>query len=329
MSGNLVSSGKFLDGNFPTLKKRTLVMILSEQSPGLLGMTAQIPKDNKFVLNQRVAEIRPNYDIDSYFLSKSINNSQKYFSKRGAGTKVQNISKPNVENFELYCPEFKEQQQLGDFFKQLDNTLTLHQRKLDKLKLLKQGYLQQLFPQNDEKVPRVRFANFENEWKQCKLGEISKMYQPQTITGTDLLASGYPVFGANGYIGFYSEFNHKKDQVTISARGEGTGTPSYVNGPAWITGNSMVVNVEDSGVVRYFLYASLSLHSLKKYVTGGAQPQLTRDVLIKVPILLPIFEEQKKIGALFKHLDKTINLHQSKLNKLNSLKQALLQKMFI
>ncbi|ATF70595.1 restriction endonuclease subunit S [Enterococcus sp. FDAARGOS_375] len=145
MSGNLVSSGKFLDLDVRTLEKGTLVMILSEQSPGLLGMTAQIPVDKKFVLNQRVAEIRPNKNIDGYFLSKAINISQAYFSKRGAGTKVQNISKPNVENFEFYCPTFEEQQKIGQFFKQLDDTIALHQRELDTLAEMKKILLKDMF----------------------------------------------------------------------------------------------------------------------------------------------------------------------------------------
>ncbi|MGX1595417.1 restriction endonuclease subunit S [Enterococcus faecalis] len=145
MSGKLVSSGKFINRETKTLEKDTLVMILSEQAPGLLGMTAQIPENNKYVLNQRVAEIKPNTNIDSYFLSMSINRSQVYFSKRGAGTKVQNISKPNVENFEFYCPSEREQQKIGSFFKQLDNTIDLHQRKLDLLKEQKKGFLQKMF----------------------------------------------------------------------------------------------------------------------------------------------------------------------------------------
>ena len=122
-----------------------LVMILSEQDPGLLGMTAKIPENNRYVLNQRVAEMKPNTNIDSYFLSMSINRSQAYFSKRGAGTKVQNISKPNVENFEFYCPSEREQQKIGAFFQSIDDTIALHQRKLDLLKEQKKGLLQKMF----------------------------------------------------------------------------------------------------------------------------------------------------------------------------------------
>lgn len=172
------------------------------------------------------------------------------------------------------------------------------------------------------------FREKTNAWEQRKLGEISRMYQPLTITGNDLLPDGVPVFGANGFIGFFSEANHIEDQVTISARGEGTGTPSYVHGPVWITGNSMVVNVDDFDINKYFLFANLTANSLKKYVTGGAQPQLTRDVLVKVPITLPNADEQQKIGSFFQQLDNTITLHQRQYDSLKKAKQGFLQKMF-
>ncbi len=267
---------------------------------------------------------------NAYFIELTLNYAnRKEVERRAGGSTRFNVSQEILNSLTVLTPLISEQNQIDLFFTKIDNTIALHQRKLEKLKRLKQGYLQQLFPQNDEKVPRVRFANFENELKQRKLGEISRMYQPLTITGNDLLPDGVPVFGANGFIGFFSEANHIDDQVTISARGEGTGTPSYVHGPVWITGNSMVVNVDDFDIDKYFLFANLTANSLKKYVTGGAQPQLTRDVLVKVPITLPNADEQEKIGSFFKQLDETITLHHSKLDKLNLLKQALLQKMFI
>ena len=179
-----------------------------------------------------------------------------------------------------------------------------------------------------KKSPQLRFEGFTDDWEERKLGEISRMYQPLTITGNDLLPDGVPVFGANGFIGFFSEANHIEDQVTISARGEGTGTPSYVHGPVWITGNSMVVNVDDFDINKYFLFANLTANSLKKYVTGGAQPQLTRDVLVKVPITLPNADEQQKISSFFQQLDNTIALHQRKLDLLKEQKKGYLQKMF-
>ncbi|QQS38286.1 MAG: restriction endonuclease subunit S [Ignavibacteriales bacterium] len=145
-NGQLVSSKRFIDIEVPTLTKGTLVMILSEQAPGLLGMTAIIPTDNKYVLNQRVAEIRPNQEVESYFLSMAINRNQAYFSKHGAGMKVQNISKPNVEKYEFLIPEILEQQKIADCLSSLDKQIESQNQKIETLKLHKKGLMQNLFP---------------------------------------------------------------------------------------------------------------------------------------------------------------------------------------
>ncbi|WP_325067214.1 restriction endonuclease subunit S [Enterococcus sp. E4-85] len=174
MFGNLVSSGKFINKKVPTLNKGTLVMILSEQSPGLLGMTAQIPKDDTFVLNQRVAEIHPNDDTNGYFLSMAINRSQAYFSKRGAGTKVQNISKSNVENFEFFIPIKHEQQKIGTFFKQLDDTITLHQRKLDLLKETKKASYKKCSLKTEQKCQKFGFRDLRKIGKSVSYRKLSE-----------------------------------------------------------------------------------------------------------------------------------------------------------
>lgn len=149
-NGLLVSSKRFIDNEVPTLTKGTLVMILSEQAPGLLGMTAIIPTDNKYVLNQRVAEIRPNQEVNSYFLSMAINRNQAYFSKQGAGMKVQNISKPNVEKYEFLIPEILEQQKIVSSISPLDELISAQNQKLEALQFHKKGLLQGLFPNLNE-----------------------------------------------------------------------------------------------------------------------------------------------------------------------------------
>lgn len=145
-SGKLVNSKRYIDIEVPTLINGTLVMILSEQAPGLLGMTAIIPENNKYVLNQRVAEIRPNQKVISFFLSMAINRNQVYFSKQGAGMKVQNITKPNVENYEFLVPEIHEQQKIASCLSSLDSLIIAQAEKIEQLKLHKKGLMQGLFP---------------------------------------------------------------------------------------------------------------------------------------------------------------------------------------
>ncbi|MEQ8103218.1 restriction endonuclease subunit S [Enterococcus faecalis] len=304
---------------------------------GTIGRISRVPKGvAKGVFNQALIRFRTNTEVtDSEYFIQFVraDKMQKKLTGANPGSAITNlVPMSEIKKWDILIPSKKEQILVGLFLKKLDNTITLHQRKLDQLKELKKAYLKAMFVSmntKNNKVPKLRFTDFEGDWEQRKLGNISKMYQPQTITGTELLPSGYPVFGANGYIGFYSEMNHENNQVTISARGEGTGTINYVNGPVWITGNSMVINVNDFDINKRFLHANLSSNSLKKYITGGAQPQLTRDILTSVPIKLPNIFEQNKIGLFFKQLDETVNLHQNKLTQLKSLKKAYLQNMFI
>ncbi len=103
-------------------------MMLSEQAKGMLGMTTVIPCDNHYVLNQRVAALTLKTSINPSFLTKAINNKQQYFEQMGAGTKVQNISRGHVENCLIEIPKYDEQMRIGDFFDNLDNIITLHQR---------------------------------------------------------------------------------------------------------------------------------------------------------------------------------------------------------
>ena len=339
-SKNLTSSGldmtdvSFLtDEDFNEINKRSKVSI-GDILFGMIGTIgnpvivdrADFAIKNVALIKEKSYNPITNKWLLQYLKSPSFN---RFIQKENAGGTQKFIALGLIRDMILKVPGLEEQQRVGTFLRQIDNTITLHQRKLDQLNQLKEALLQQMFPGKGETVPKLRFAGFEGDWEERKLGEISEMYQPQTITQQDLIDSGYPVFGANGYIGYFSKYNHESGQVTISARGEGTGTPSYVNGPVWITGNSMVINVDESGIDKMFLYTNLLSFSLKKYVTGGAQPQLVREVLIKVPIKIPSNEEQKILGSFFKHLNDTITLQQRKLDQLKNMKQVLLQNMFI
>ncbi|HEM4251514.1 TPA: restriction endonuclease subunit S [Streptococcus suis] len=246
------------------------------------------------------------------------------------GTSIKGITKNELLIKEIPIPTLPEQKAIGTFFSTLDRHITLHQRKLDTLKEQKKTYLKLLFPAKGQTKPALRFQGFEDDWEEVKLGEVAKMYQPQTITGGDLIEEGIPVFGANGYIGYYSYCNHVTDQVTISARGEGTGTPNFVKAPVWITGNSMVINVdENKDIDKKFLYSNFLAYDFKKYVSGGAQPQLTRDVLSLVKISLPSLPEQEAIGTFFQTLDQEIAQVEDKLASLKEMKKTLLRKLFV
>ena len=130
IDGGLKSSGKYIDESDETLQIDDLVMVLSDVGHGdLLGRVAVIPENNRFVLNQRVALLRPNDSVFPRFLFTCINAGQAYFKINGAGSSQLNISKEVVENFEPFIPKKDEQIKISETFEKIDNLITLHQHK--------------------------------------------------------------------------------------------------------------------------------------------------------------------------------------------------------
>ena len=287
--------------------------------------------NGKFDVHQRVYKISNFTDVNAKFVLQQMKKDFKQHAMRNTvKATVDSLRLPTIQSFTVFVSSLPEQTAIGSFFQDIDQLISPQQRKLEVLKEQKKTYLKLFFPAKGQTRPALRFAGFEDEWTSVLLGDISELYQPKTISSEELLTEGFPVFGANGYIGYYKDYNHKEDQVTISARGEGTGTPSFVEGPVWITGNSMVVNVEkQANIIKPFLYAFCLSFNFKPFVTGGAQPQLTREVLKKVNIMLPSLPEQEAIGSFFQDLDKTIAKQEEKVNQLKESKQTLLRKMFI
>jgi hypothetical protein len=307
------------------VKKGDILYALYGATSGEVG----ISKING-AINQAILSIIPKTNYTSEFIMQWLRLQKKNIIDKYLQGGQGNLSGSIVKELGISLPSLPEQTAIGSFFQDIDQLISLQQRKLEVLKEQKKTYLKLFFPAKGQTRPALRFAGFEDEWTSVLLGDISELYQPKTISSEELLTEGFPVFGANGYIGYYKDYNHKEDQVTISARGEGTGTPSFVEGPVWITGNSMVVNVEkQANIIKPFLYAFCLSFNFKPFVTGGAQPQLTREVLKKVNIMLPSLPEQEAIGSFFQDLDKTIAKQEEKVNQLKESKQTLLRKMFI
>ena len=324
IDGGLKSSGKFIDDSNETLKKNDLVMVLSDVGHGdLLGRVALIPTNNKFVLNQRVALLRPNGTINPRFLFTCINAGQNYFKMNGAGSSQLNISREVVEKFEPFVPKKEEQQKISTIFESLDNLITLHQRKCDKLIELKKSLLEKMFPQNNSVIPEIRFKGFTDDWEQRKLGdECFELMAGGDIDKTRSVNNGkYPIYANaltnEGIVGYYNDsYRVKSPAVTITGRGE--------------IGYAMARNTDFTPVVRlislrskhnnYFLANAINLLSVVSESTGV--PQLTIPQVEKFDIYFPKkINEEIKLGRLFNEIDNLITLYQRKHDKLNKIKQ--------
>lgn len=136
------------------------------------------------------------------------------------------------------------------------------------------------------------------DWPMVNLGEVCDLYQPKTITGQDLIEDGpYLVFGANGVIGRYNQYNHEEAEVLITCRGATCGTINMSEPKSWITGNAMVAKPKDDRLSKEFLFSLLKGSDLGPIISGSAQPQITRQGLAPFKIPLPPLATQQSIVA--------------------------------
>ena len=324
-NGNLCSSEKYIDSTNNTLSKNDLIMVLSEQNTGLVGMTTLIPRDNYYVLNQRVALLKLHKNNSPFFLTDAINQHQIFFERMSAGTKVQNISKSNVENFNLYIPNYSEQKEVGHIIALCQNIITLQQRKLDLLKQFKKGLLQKMFADKDSKQPVLRFNGFHYDWEQHKLKTVVSVNSGKDYKSLE--KGNIPVYGTGGYITSVSKSLSNQDAIGLGRKGT-INKPYILKAPFWTVDTLFYLTLKPENILT-FIYSLIQKINWLKYDESTGLPSLSKKNIENVLVYLTKLDEQQKIGKLIVKLDKLITLQQQKLAKYQSIKKSLLQQMFI
>ena len=266
---------------------------------------------------------------------------------------IPQINNKHIEPYLLLIPSLEEQHKIGSFFKHLDETIALHQRKLDLLKEQKKGYLQKMFPKNGAKVPELRFAGFADDWEERKLSSGLREYTDRVIVEDD--KEYYQISVRNNFGGITlrgSKIGNKigrKRQAkinltkypqtliftrqTVEQGGIGW-VDKYCDG-AIVTENMPTISLDTSVFSKYFLtnlfqtrifYKNAILDNIEG---GSAQIAIHESKFLSSILLFPNLDEQEKIGQFFKQLDNTIALHQRKIDLLKEQKKGFLQKMFV
>ena len=332
IDGGLKSSGKYIESADKTLLTDDLVMVLSDVGKGdLLGRVAIIPKDNYYVLNQRVALIRPKNKQQTNYLFSYINSHQRYFKLHGAGMSQLNISKGSVENFPLLLPSLPEQQQIGTFFAHLDTLISLHQRKCDQTKELKKTMLQKMFPKKGERIPEIRFPEFTDEWEEKKLGEVvdreikGKAKANMQGTKSIYLETEYLNGGETTFVD--SDADVEEDDILILWDGSQAGT--VYHGFFGALGSTLkAYRPKESGKFVYYQLVAHQEMIFQRYRTPNI-PHVIKTFTDEFSVFTTSLSEQERIGNFFKHLDTLIALHQSKCDSLKELKKTLLRQLFV
>lgn len=167
------------------------------------------------------------------------------------------------------------------------------------------------------------------DWIYKKLGEVAEIYQPKTLATSELIADGkYLVYGANGVIGRYNEYNHKEKEILVTCRGATCGTINISEPYSWINGNAMVVHIIDDTLSFDFLKYSLNHLDWTNIITGAAQPQITRQNLSPAIIPIPPLSIQRSIVSELDLLHSVIEKKQEQLRALDNLAQSLFYQMF-
>ncbi|MDY4913272.1 MAG: restriction endonuclease subunit S [Parabacteroides distasonis] len=251
------------------------------------------------------------------FLYYLIQTKKRDLIRKSCGSTFLEISANEVRKIQVSVPTDVEQQKIAGLLSLIDERIATQNKNIEKLQSLIKGLrvccMQRVYGNN------------------VYLSEIAQIYQPQTISSTELTEDGFLVYGANGIIGKYKDYNHETEQICITCRGNTCGMVNYTKPMSWITGNAMVINTDkyQDKVCKRYLYHYLSAYNFNSIISGSGQPQIVRTPLEKLKITLPTISEQKQKAIIFDKIQDKIDINHKVLNLYIGQKQYLLRQMFI
>lgn len=354
--------GKYLNGTLSsqyvteeTIKKMNLKIIpngsLIVSSSATFGVIAIVTND--LITNQTFIGLVPKEKatLDYWYTYFHSYEARKYMMLQSAGSTIFYISRKSFENMPALTPSISEMIKIGEYFNNLDNLITLHQRKFDQLKTLKKYFLQNMFPAKGEKVPRIRFKGFTGDWEQKKLIDVCDYVDYRGKTPSKTTSGIFLVTAKNikdGYIDYEAsqEYISENDYDEVMHRGKPKigdvliTTEAPCGNVAQVDKESIALaqriikyrghsHVMDNAYLKYYLLSPEFQSILYAKSSGGTVQGIKGSILHQQKINFPKYEEQTKIGQYLDDLDNLITLHQRKLDQLQTMKKFMLQNMFI
>ena len=265
-------------------------------------------------------------DADVYFVYSMSERIKKWAEEKASGSTFLEISGRQLETMPVNLPSLVEQQAIGSFFSHLDDLITLHQRKYDKLVVFKKSMLEKMFPKDGESVPEIRFAGFTDPWEQRKFSEIVDVCSGRDYKHLD--EGPIPVYGTGGYMTSVSEaLSHNRDAIGIGRKGT-IDKPYLLKAPFW-TVDTLFYAIPKSDINLEFALCSFLNVDWKSKDESTGLPSLSKESINETVLSVPNVVEQNHLGNFFADLDRLITLHQRKLELLQNIKKSLLDKMFV
>lgn len=276
--------------------------------------------------------------LASYYNTALWHKSIRVIASEGARNHgLLNIAPDDFFETTLMIPrDIDEQKKIGAYLKNIDDLITLHQRKCEKLKIIKKAMLENCFPKNGQKVPKIRFSGFTGDWEQRKVSDLFKVTRGHVLSTDKIVGkkddlNQYPVYSSqtanNGLMGYYENYLYE-NAITWTTDGANAGTVRYRAGKFYCT-NVCGVLLSDKTDASKMIAEALN-RVAKKHVSYVGNPKLMNNVMsdIFITVCTNVIE-QKWISAYFQNLDNLITLHQSKLEKLQKIKKSMLERMFV
>lgn len=327
-----------------------MVMVQS----GHVGHTAVIPEElDNSAAHALIMFRNPKIEIEPYFLNYQYQTikSKRKINNITTGNTIKHILASDMYNFIVDVSDIEEQQQIANYFLELDHLITLHQRKCDGLKKLKKYMLQNMFPQNGEKTPKIRFQGFINAWEQRKLSELVQIERG----GSPRPIEAYITDAPNGLnwvkIGDAPVQGHYITKTAEKIKPEGLSKTRQVQPGDLILSNSMsfgkpyimgidgcihdgwlLIRDNKKAFDLTFLYHLLGtpqmLSQYKSLAAESTVNNLNKELVGGTIVTIPNLDEQQVLGQYLESLDNLITLHQRKVEQMKNLKKYMLQNMF-
>ena len=346
---NKISKSKYDELSGAKLSEGDIVYCLR----GSLGKNAYIDNFSEGTIASSLVAIRPKM-INGRFLFHILNSDIEYKQRvlRDEGAAQPNLSAKSLSEFFIPIPEAEEDQSVADFLDNVDNYITLHQRKYYALKSMKKTLLSKMFPKNGEDVPEIRFKGFTDAWEQRKLGEVAPIRGGFAFKSELFRVEGIPIVRisnimSNGTVGgdfvFYDEQTLEENillqngSIVIAMSGATTGKVAKLSlePDKKLYQNQRVGYFLPTNAVDYnFIFSLVNSNSfrtqLNEIIIAGAQPNISSKDIDTFTFSFPeLVKEQASIGLFLIEVDNLITLHQRKLDELKNMKKTLLQQMFV
>ena len=242
------------------------------------------------------------------------------------------INSEEYKKYVINIPTINEQKYISKLITNLEELITLQQRKLRQLKLLKNVLLKRMF--TAKKSPTLRFRDFSKDWKLHKLQDITdRLYNARVpVTASKRIAGSTPYYGANGIQDYVKGYTHDGEFLLVAEDGANNINDYPVicaKGKIWVNNHAHVLQAKNKKIDILFLMYALKFLNMKKYLVGGGRSKLNAETMMKLALKLPELDEEHNIGVLIKNMDVLITQYKYRIQKINKFKQFLLQNMFI